>query len=86
MLKEALHKEALKRNCLGYIIPTKYPFMNGACNSLRIAGIKLRRVKLLRAAASTSTNFKHLYNFKMHCNKQIRATDLTYGLLYINRF
>lgn len=81
-----LHKEPLKPNCLGYIIPTKYPFMNGACNSLRIARIKLREVKLLRAAASTSTNFTHLYNFEMHYNKQIRTTDLKYRLLYVNRF
>lgn len=80
-----IHKEALEPYCLCYIIPAKYPFMNGACNSLRIARIQLREVKLLRAAASTSTNFTHLYNFKMHYNKQIRATDLSYRLLYINR-
>lgn len=76
--------EVLEPNCLGYIIPMKYPFMIGACNSLRIARIKLRKVKLLRAAAATSTNFTRLYSFEMHYNKQIRATDLKYRLLYIN--
>ena len=76
--------EVLEPNCLGYIIPMKYPFMIGACNSLRIARIKLREVKLLRAAAATSTNFTRLYSFEMHYNKQIRATDLKHRLLYIN--
>jgi hypothetical protein len=44
----------------------------------------LRKAKLLRAAASTSTNFTHFYNFEIQYNKQIKATDLKYRLLSMN--
>lgn len=50
--------------------------MGGACSNLRIARIKLRKVKLPGAAASTSTTFTHLYDFEMH-KKKVRAADLT---------
>lgn len=79
-----LHKAALEPNLLSYVIPTEYPLLDGACNSLRIARIKSRQVKLLREAAPTSTNFTHFYGFEMHYSKPVRATDLKYGLLYIN--
>ena len=52
--------EVLEPNCLGYIIPMKYPFMIGACNSLRIARIKLREGK---ATQSSSCHKHKFYTF-----------------------
>ena len=57
--------EVLEPNCLGYIIPMKYPFMIGACNSLRIARIKLREGK---ATQSSSCHKQKFYTFVQFWN------------------